>query len=377
MTQFELGRGKALHRDVEALLGEISDSKGPDSFRVPTRLPGREFGRAATFLQAVATWSDRYPSASLRSYTRGSDELRSLVEADQGLVAVLLAEAIADRDGADISWDAHRLVRERLPQLQEFSTARRGKKVMIVAADATSWSSPSALYATHGPSGGIVQTDAGFTVLARKFLELGARKQDLPRLYRAAHTIGKMLSEVVRNTHEHARLESDDLTRVRRSVRFVRAEGVFEPLETLLDHVAGDDALDRFVRSTSRGDRARYLEITIWDSGPGLAARRLRDLGLPDPTFEQEWSASVDCFEKHLTTSGNGARGKGLDAVQVLLTELNGMLRMRTGRVRLERDYAAHPHESGRRTDFGIGPELPRTRGTSLTILIPTHLEGV
>jgi hypothetical protein len=208
-------------------------------------------------------------------------------------------------------------------------------------------------------------------MLAKQFVDLQGSRRARESVYPSAQAIGGLLAETVRNTHQHARYEADDLRPITRSVRFLRAEKVNLTVDALFAHAGDDATLGAFLGSNISEGRGRFLEISVWDAGPGLAARRLRDLGIDQPTIEQEWSASTECFEKHITSSRNGGRGKGLDSVQLLLTKLRGFLRVRTGRVLLERDYSARPHQPGDLSDFGKVSAHSPTRGTALTILIP------
>jgi hypothetical protein len=370
MVQFALRREGVSH-DVEQLLQDVGTSTSGAELRLPTHLGGREFGRSASFMQACASWAHRFPDARLRTYTRSIADLEELLLRDHGLVCVLLSRQVADFSGEDITWDAQRLALARLQSLQDLPSARRGAKVFLVAADDTSSNAPPALYATTGPDGGAVRSDAGFVMLAKQFIDLEGSRSARKAVYPSAGDIGSLLAETVRNTHQHARLEADDLTSVSHSVRYLRAEKVNDPIDTLLEHAGDDDVLRRFLEANVTEGRGRYLELTVWDAGPGLAARRLRDLGIDNPTIEQEWRASVECFEKHVTSSRNGGRGKGLDNVQLLMTALRGFLRVRTGRVMLERDYSTRPHHIGESSDFGHLIDRAPTRGTTLTLLIP------
>jgi hypothetical protein len=109
--------------------------------------------------------------------------------------------------------------------------------------------------------------------------------------------------------------------------------------ENLIDHprVRVDD------EPGSRG-LARYLsfiELTMVDSGPGLAWRwlssrpekKLSEDDLAKLTPEEEEEAVIECFMKWKTTSGNSLRGVGLFSVASLLQSKNGFLRLRTGRL--------------------------------------------
>lgn len=87
--------------------------------------------------------------------------------------------------------------------------------------------------------------------------------------------------------------------------------------------------------------RHKFIELTIVDSGPGLARRWLaskqtdkkivKDLG--EISIKEEEQAVVDCFKKWATSSHSTLRGIGLFSVAKMLREKNGFMRLRTGRL--------------------------------------------
>lgn len=87
--------------------------------------------------------------------------------------------------------------------------------------------------------------------------------------------------------------------------------------------------------------RNTFIELTIVDSGPGLAKRWLSSSeinrrvvkNLDDISRVEEEQAVVDCFKKWATSSHNSLRGVGLFSVARMLKEKNGFMRLRTGRL--------------------------------------------
>ena len=84
-----------------------------------------------------------------------------------------------------------------------------------------------------------------------------------------------------------------------------------------------------------------FIELSIIDSGPGLARRWLSSgaqekrqiADVTSLTLAEEEEAVVACFRKWATSSGDSNRGIGLFAVARLLRRRNGFLRLRTGRL--------------------------------------------
>lgn len=87
--------------------------------------------------------------------------------------------------------------------------------------------------------------------------------------------------------------------------------------------------------------RHTFIELTVVDSGPGLARRWLssREIdkrvikSLDEIDIQEEQQAIVECFQKWATSSHNSLRGIGLFSVARMLREKNGFMRLRTGRL--------------------------------------------
>lgn len=140
---------------------------------------------------------------------------------------------------------------------------------------------------------------------------------------------------------------------------------------------------------------ARFLEVIIADTGPGIARHYFlatRDPSvqpnLLDQDFRREWLMLVQAFERHnssrrgfLKASVNSdiySPGIGLYAMLAGLRMLGAFFEVRTGRARLFR--YAFPDEQ---LDLAapllwparVSPELDMVRGTIIRFLIPLHSE--
>lgn len=89
--------------------------------------------------------------------------------------------------------------------------------------------------------------------------------------------------------------------------------------------------------------RSSFIELSVVDSGPGLARRWLSSqdseftkrlvADLETISMADEEKAVVDCFKKWSTSSHSSVRGIGLFSVARMLREKNGFMRLRTGRL--------------------------------------------
>lgn len=217
--------------------------------------------------------------------------------------------------------------------------------------------------------------------------------------------LATIFAETFKNTHDHAR-ENIDGSDLETSVRAIYAR--YYPMQAVLKDIAsmpGGDVTqaERYVRSfaprtVKLGVRAPemptvsgFLEISVLDSGPGMAARWLRrpvqDL---DPRLQLE--AVLQCFGKGRTTTASPGRGFGLWKVLSSLIGLRGFISVRTNSIHAFRQFgytAATGQEElpgGQRVpkeqlyDWKRGlstepSEYPHVQGTVISFLIPMGQE--
>lgn len=119
----------------------------------------------------------------------------------------------------------------------------------------------------------------------------------------------------------------------------------------------------------AQGDRPQrtFIEMSVVDSGPGLARRWLssKEDWQPgqDPLevndIEAESRAIAECFKKWRTSSNDANRGVGLFSIARILRERNGFMRLRTGRLAYLfgtesaiRDVASQASKAHREDDY-------------------------
>ena len=108
---------------------------------------------------------------------------------------------------------------------------------------------------------------------------------------------------------------------------------------TLLEHGEPDGGISSSRQRSVK--RHSFLELTVVDSGPGLARRWISTRehnqrainDLSEISLEEETAAVSECFTKWATSSHNSSRGIGLFSVARMLREKNGFMRLRTGRL--------------------------------------------
>ncbi len=250
---------------------------------------------------------------------------------------------------------------------------------------------PDQLYRQHKPEGllpwaGVPQlldhlTKAVSPAVAPAWIE--AR----PALREALATI---FAETFKNTHDHAR-EDIDGSDLETSVRAIYAR--FYSMQDVIASIPDDGVTqaERYVRSfvprtVKPGVRvpdlpavSGFLELSILDSGPGMAARWLRR-PVHDLDPREQLEAVLQCFGKGRTTTTSPGRGFGLWKVLISLIGLRGFISVRTNSIHAFRQFG-HTATTGQEELPG-GQRVPKEqlydwkRGLSTVPSGYPHVQG-
>lgn len=164
--------------------------------------------------------------------------------------------------------------------------------------------------------------------------------------------LATIFAETFKNTHDHAR-ENTDGSDLETSVRAIYAR--YYPMQEVLENIAGlpqegVTPAERYVRSLAPrtvlpGIRAPnlptvsgFLELSILDSGPGMAAKWLRR-PVHDLDPREQLDAILQCFGKGRTTTSSLGRGFGLWKVLNSLVGLRGFISVRTNSIHAFRQF--------------------------------------
>jgi hypothetical protein len=362
----------------------------------------------ASLLQAIITWSKSSSLAPLElALTPDSplfdDQLEKFIRKQpSGLVASAMASAVCTQaNGHHIR--IHPLIEKHLEAFR--SNRRRETQLDLFALDRSEWDE-STIPAMgpkiflpcidHFPNGRIPHLYCDrFTLRSRlefnNLIELLVKKlcnsavngewRGLP--FRTDLMLGlcRIIYELFDNTHKWAVDDAlgQELNRSSRGI-LIKLHSNSPDEANYKDHP--QTPLSRYLlHQCEQGEAARLIEVSIFDSGPGLAARRLQRRLTTEDSTKREFVAICECFRKHSTTSNQPGRGLGLHYMMKTLTELRGFVRLRTGRLCLYRDLVNRPvmfHEGWFNTamedwygksDFPT--ELRNAEGTVFNVLLP------
>jgi len=368
---------------TERLLADLVGQATDVALTLPTRARHNLAGGESAMVQFLATWAQRQRITRITSFARDAADrqIGELAGQLHGLAAALVADEVRSVDGRPITDQLFDRAIDRLRILQGVrpSDASRGPQFELICADHLGLSAPKMLYA-QDPDGVAHLRDAR----AFKDLAVQIMAATVPRTLEAAlpadtrNTLAAALYELFRNTEEHARLD-DRGNQLRRSLRGIHARRHAIAPETMAEIVGTFEPLANWARGLPRpradSRDTQMIELSVFDSGPGFAARWSgRPLEMIEP--QEEFAAIVKCFSKHGSSKARSAAGLGLCNLVDLLRAKSGFLRLRTGRRSLYADLSRERDRS-----YGEPPDLrawatgagepAKVAGTLVTLLLP------
>lgn len=387
--------------DFEAALAEIAAAPEDADLLLTRKQKWRFVAGTAAQLQLLATWRHSCPQGRVRIHAHTKMEpaeydrvLENFVETDRGAIAASVADIWTRAGDKDLSERAREIADSRLEVLQADPGHVRGRRVLGLCLDQSPFEAPEGFYFPKQPGAtATLRSLEDFRSFARDTLAriwLGAGSSGIDPLRKPdPDALGELFFELFDNTDHWARKDAGGNTYPRRSsTRGIRIEGHGFDEDKEESMVAAQPALVAFLARpevTLRDGRHRMVEATIFDSGPGIAARELRDIERTkrsEPNIGDERAALLRCLEKHFTHDRSGRRrGIGLHAAMGALSHLKAFLWIRSGRLSLYRDFIEMPYDTeqqGREPyllDWESGgtdaTEMAPSQGSFITALIP------
>lgn len=370
-------------------------ARGETDLQLPHSLKANAAGAELALVQLIITWARRAgPASRLRLHSASTDEglQRAFARTLFGLAGLNLAQSVEDRSGDTLDRFALlTLAREfvvtmaerPVTELREFDKSA----IPFVCIDnARNYRRPARLYVRGTDR---VRDRADFASLVKSCAQLLplSRRAGLGTILDAA---ASLLFEAFHNTHDHAQTDfRGDV--LRRSIRGLIVGFQYVRLDAL--GAAGGDSpplkayYDAWQPSVPTAQHAQFLELGVFDSGPGLARRWLAaepDLAerLPEGNDLQiEYSAVTSCLAKGATTKRDNTSGNGLFRIMQVVKRTGGFIRVRTGNMSLIRCFNGDSRQLTpgdlSLVDLTEPTGNPRRRawaeGTTISVLLPMN----
>lgn len=357
----------------------------PSHIKIAKRQSAGSLGGEAAMAQALLTWAAA-PSARTIQMEPGTDiQDRDLIS----LIALALPLQILGKDEEPISpTKALGYVSASLSALDRplsATTLPSGPRLSLLCADHLSRGHPSALYDLapgQPPSPSERKFDSLASLIHNRLLQGEMLPPDLLR------TLAFCTFELFTNTHDHGRgglrepREADVASAAPRiSLRGITARKLSLG-ERDIERVAGGSVpFDAYLKRAmaDRGRRANrwFMEISVFDSGPGYASR-LMNAPIEELSEDEERDAVRRCFMKHVGSKNRSGKGMGLADTRDQISKARGFFRLRTGRMSVCAALdvpAEQDNPMAQLVDWGTGEVTFSTGaavvGTLFTLILP------
>lgn len=421
---------------VDSLEREYADAMahGDATVVLPLQLPmPLPFCTEAFLLQAIVSMERRAPRTMQAVFPQldvaaesFADTLKGALGNPHVITAWVMSSAVSGKDGTSIDKAASKAFTGYLDAMDSFdfqhTHASIQERANLVCVQGSQREFIRPLYqVVEGRSE--VRAFPEIRMVVQDILSQLAPDWSARAIRDVADPLTQLVRELVENSDWWARADVAGLP-YRKGIRSVLFRRI--PIDTRSSaRLAGENShLNAYLQSVllarggSRGVAAEdgtpttavdFIELTVMDSGPGMARRWLASQVPPmqvgdlrDIPLEQEEQAVADCYRKWATSSHDKSRGLGLFSVARMLRARDGFMRMRTGRLAYlygtksaERDIASrvrsaglpadqsyhrlddgtHVFLDGQNVDFFLRPwrdaEFAPVEGTSYSILLP------
>jgi hypothetical protein len=282
--------------------------------------------------------------------------------------------------------------------------ASTSDKAFLVCADhqPAEFGLPKHLYPSQDPD--VLLSQSGFGPLIEELISLVSPVPSPTWLSSGTElrqALTTILAETFKNTHDHARRDIDQ-SDIAPSVRGIFARYVsLQRIGTLVREAKpgtltpAERYASHFIpRKVPKGARLPdlpkvdgVLELSVFDSGPGMAAKWLRRSVAGVPIREQ-FDAVMACFAKGQTSTETHGRGYGLAKVLLRLRDLHGFIGVRTNQIHVYRQFGSIPGLAHQELSDGTripkevlfdwkkhfaqsATQLTPVKGTVVTFLLP------
>ena len=375
---------------VEEFMKWVVNSPDND-LQIPVAPQEWWLGGELSLIELLITWARVSSSPTLHTHIPVDEDpnvqLEKMARRMFGFVALMMAKEIRGRDAllspspGSLRAPAYEQCRRVVEMMyQPIGNFALGSKVFLISVDQSTKANIPWLYA---PDGTIADRQAFISLAKDLFKKTNLTFSATPQLQLSAERIGAVLHELFKNTDDWATRDGNNVP-WRRSVRGLSAEYHTKDVAELNGIASANPALARYfakLKERTSGNRLAFLELSVFDSGIGLARQMGKVPTLQGLSLSEEYKHCMNCLTLHQTSSNRRDKGLGLAEVMEVLSSLDGLLKLRTGRLSLFRDFVHAPHrptpEDVHLDDFptctATLSEQAAVYGTHYQMLIPIH----
>ncbi|MCF5199898.1 MULTISPECIES: ATP-binding protein [Pseudomonas syringae group] len=373
---------------------DLYQSHGTDpNLRLPNSMShGGGLGVDAALAQFIVTWARTCEKSVLHLYASAGDDaiaqITQLAQSAAGFFALIMCNEVHAQDHQVIDRRAALIaIRPLVDAMFEgelrYTASTRGARPTVINLFSVNNAKREFIkpfYFDHAlPK---VQPKSWFSTLVETSSKLMNARGDQGALLKAGlPALGSVLWELISNADQHAVTDVDGV-KYKKALRGTSIKFNRMNRQDALEYSANEPELARFIlKHFLKAEMLDFLEISVIDSGPGLARRWLTAKekrpveSLETLSLEAELEATLDCFKKHVTSKPQSPNsGMGLHNAVQALNKLEAFVRIRTGRLSLHQAFQGSNEimEFAPSARYG-GRVLAAVEGTVFTICIPVN----
>lgn len=380
---------------LELLYQDLTSPSGVDLSPSISYKYTNAFGLEAALIQFIASWQRIHPDGRVAidgEPVDYPDLLRKACKHPSNIAACYFGERFSSFSDDSFSYSRAATLKLIEPMLsamyrEDFGAEKESEALALLCFRNHPAEYLPSFY--EFPAPGNIRSKDQFRDLVIKILRTKIQEHK-PQLSPEAFatSVGPLLHELIKNTDEHS-LTDENGNFYQKGIR-----GIIFKLATLnrgdlLSGYSGKNPRLTTYLNGRLGDVGRnttqltFLEVSVIDTGPGLARRWISSKRsipinkLSSISINDERKAVIDCFRKYMTTKPSESSGMGLSAVLHHLHRLKGFLRLRTGRLALFQALdQENPHLEFSPQDWDKNfRELPEAAGTAFTLCFPIATE--
>lgn len=337
---------------VENLLDELNNSSDDTDLEIPLEIEYRGFGILPSLFLVFFTWvREKQGKLIVAAETINSDVIKVLIKDYYGYVFFSTVWKHCDIVGSKGEPLKALLIKytRAMHEKIDFLTGLPNESIMIPCFDHYSkekglshWFYSDTFQFAETPSTLDNSVIRIFESLSKNF-----KTRLVKNSVNAIEDIQKILWELLKNTDEHA--TRDYLNDI---ILMPNTRGLYMKIQRsskgkFIENAKGHKGLEKFYNKSLKDGDNFILEISVFDSGPGLVRRFLGRKWSADLPIKEEINIIKKCLIKGQTSvvSVQGKnKGFGLDDVLCLLNDKKGFLKIRSGRASVYRDLIESPY---------------------------------
>lgn len=380
--------------EIEKAYKVLKNSTNVDLY-IPANINGKQLGIYSEIIQLIITWSRMSSGKLYIHYNSTTPKLDEKIDIMFSRYWNFVAGCMGYKNGiylldqTDISKKVASVIKEKVNYLKVNESWRKGDNTFISSIQHSANPYPSAFYFSNGT----LKSKKEIIELSKNILiDISKNYTSYTSTFVIEHydkLIGEIIFELIENTHFWGQSNYENKT-FETGIRGLLFSSHHGNKETLLKNCKDDKPLSDYISNLITDDTVNnfIVELSIFDTGSGLASKWLKKNITEFASKEDVYEAIIDCLLKNNTSdkASNYERGFGLHNMMTLLGNRGGYLKLRTNGLKLLRDFKKNPFDGyveNKREDYKLddwhsiqNKTIPsyKTEGTMFSIFLPIQI---